>query len=96
LALCLLFAVGCREEKKVEKAEGGETVAVKLAAADAYDGESDHVVSKCLTCGLRMKGSDDYAVTVEEYTVNLCGPECEAKFKKDTTKAILALQIPEK
>ena len=94
----LVLAGGCREEKteekKVEASEGDNTVAVQLAAADAYDGTTDKIVSKCLTCGLKMEGSDEHAVTVEGYAVHLCGPECATKFKEDTTKAILALQVP--
>ncbi len=94
----LVMFAGCREEKTDEKkgepSGGGETVAVKLAAADAYDGTTDKTVSKCLTCGLKMDGSDKHAVTVEGYAVHLCGPDCETKFKEDTSKAILARQIP--
>jgi len=99
VGLVLLFS-GCRKEKAGEKktqlATGGETLAVKLAAADAYDGTTDKIVSKCFTCGLRMPGSDEHAVTVEGYSVHLCSADCETRFKKDTTKAILALNIPDK
>ena len=98
VALGLVLAVGCREEDAGEKKDAPsadvETVAVKLAAADAYDGTTDKIVSKCLTCGLKMEGSDEHAVTVEGYAVHLCGPERATKFKEDTTKAILALQVP--
>jgi len=89
---------GCREEKtdekKVEASGGDKTVAVQLAAADAYDGTTDKTVSKCLTCGLKKDGSSEHAVTVDGYAVHLCGPDCATKFKEDTTKAILALQVP--
>ncbi len=94
----LVMFSGCREEKTGDKKEavsgGGETVAVKLAAADAYDGTTDKTVSKCLTCGLKKEGSDEHAVTVEGYAVHLCSTDCATKFKEDTSKAILALQIP--
>lgn len=98
VAMGLILTAGCREEKtdteKVEASGGDKTVAVQLAAADAYDGTTDKTVSKCLTCGLKMDGSSEHAVTVEGYAVHLCGPECATKFKEDTTKAILALQVP--
>ena len=68
----------------------------KLAQADAADGQVDQVVSKCVTCGLAMKGKAAHAVTVEGYAVHLCSAGCQTMFAKDPVAALLALKTAEK
>lgn len=69
-----------------------EIVAI-LAKADAADGSEDKVVSKCAGCKLRMEGSADYALTVENYEMHFCGTDCKSHFEDDTEKAVMALQL---
>jgi hypothetical protein len=66
-----------------------------LAKADAVDGTTDKVVSKCVTCALGMDGSADHAVTVGNYKLHLCSDACKKKFDTDSEKALLALKVPE-
>lgn len=64
-----------------------------LVKADALDGTTDKVVSKCAGCGLTMDGDPAHASKVGEYTLHLCSAECKADFEKDATKAVLALKV---
>ncbi len=68
-----------------------EEVKSRLGYADAFDGATDHVVSKCLSCQLQMSGNADYAVHVEEYSVNLCSDACRKAFVEDPTTLALAI-----
>ena len=109
VALIVAATPGCRKEKpvqeepekeevKVEKGVDVETkaaVEAKLAEADRLDGKSDKVVSKCASCALGMDGKSEHALEVSGYTLHFCSAECKTRFEKDTTKAILALTIPE-
>ncbi|RME39988.1 MAG: hypothetical protein D6788_04345 [Planctomycetota bacterium] len=71
-----------------------ERVRAKLVEADAADGATDKVVSKCAGCSLRMDGSDEYALTAHGFTLHFCSEECRDRFHKDLTRAILDLKIP--
>lgn len=64
-----------------------------LVKADALDGTTDKIVSKCAGCGLSMDGDPAHALTVGEYTLHLCSAECKTDFEKDATKAVLALKV---
>jgi YHS domain-containing protein len=66
-----------------------------LAKADAFDGQTDKVVSKCASCALAMDGSPDYSVTAYGYTLHMCSAHCKETFEKDPAKAILAMTFPE-
>ena len=66
-----------------------------LAKADAADGATDKVVSKCVTCMLGMEGQPDHAATYGEYTLHFCSEACREHFIKDREKALLALEFPE-
>jgi len=66
----------------------------KLAEADAVDGETDRVLSRCLMCGLRMDGVAEHASTVGEYTVHHCGAGCKTAFDKDPGRWVALLEIP--
>ena len=110
LALAVVSATtpGCRKEEPTEKesaekpveAEKGvdaDTTAAleaKLVKADALDGVTDKVVSKCPSCALAMDGSSAHALETSGYTLHFCSAPCKTGFEKDTTKAILALNIP--
>lgn len=60
----------------------------QLAAADAADGTEDHVVSKCYSCQLAMKGKEEIATQVNDYTVHFCSENCRTMFEEDAAKFI--------
>jgi outer membrane biosynthesis protein TonB len=82
-----------KEEAKTEAETEAEVVA-KLAEADKVDGTVDKVVSKCAACALKMDGKAENALKVSGYTMHFCSAKCKEGFEKDTTKSILALEIP--
>ena len=67
----------------------------KLAMVDKFDGKTDKIVSKCASCALGMDGKSEHALGVSGYTFHFCSEYCKTRFEQNTTKAILALQIPE-
>ena len=107
VAFVLAGTPGCSKEKPAQKEsakEGAEVekdtdntaaVEAKLAEADEFDGKTDKVVSKCASCTLGMDGKSEHALEVSGYTLHFCSEDCKTGFEKDTTKAILALKIPE-
>ena len=72
-------------------APSAETIA-KLAKADAVDGKTDKVVSKCAGCALGMDGKAAHAANLGEYTVHFCD-HCADK-TKDVEKIGMALKLP--
>jgi YHS domain-containing protein len=89
-----------KESAKEEVKEGVDAVTkaaveAKLTEADEFDGKTDKVVSKCASCALGMDGKSEHALEVSGYTLHFCSEDCKTGFEKDTTKAILALKIPE-
>ena len=62
-----------------------------LAAADAADGKTDHVIEKCVSCKLQMAGKPEFATTVADYQVQLCSAGCKKAFEGDPGKMLLAL-----
>ncbi len=100
---------GCRKEKPVQKESPKEEVEVredidavtkaaveaKLTEADKFYGTNDKVVSKCPSCALEKDGKSEQAMEVAGYKLHFCSEDCKKGFEKDTTKAILALKIPE-
>ena len=107
VAVMLAATPGCREEKPAQKESAKKeveaekdvdtkaAVEAKLAEADEFDGKTDKVVSKCASCALGMDGKSEHALEVSGYTLHFCSEDCKTGFEKDTTKAILALKIPE-
>ncbi len=98
LAVVLLLAAtpGCRKETPAEKdVDTKAAVEAKLAEADEFDGKTDKVVSKCASCALGMDGKSEHALEVSGYKLHFCSENCKTGFEKGTTKAILALKIPE-
>jgi hypothetical protein len=67
----------------------------RLASADAADGKVDHVIAKCVLCGLHMAGKPEFAVPVGDYSAQLCSEACQKAFAKDPAKALLALKPAE-
>ncbi len=106
VALVLAATPGCRKEKPAQKESAKKEVEAEkavdtkaaveanLAEADALDGKTDKVVSKCASCALGMDGKSEHALEVSSYKLHFCSEDCKTGFKKDTTKAILALKIP--
>ncbi len=69
-------------------------VRVILARADAVDGTTDKVVSKCLMCSFAMDGKAEHASTVEGYTLHLCGTHCKEAFDKDPVARLQMTRLP--
>ena len=63
----------------------------RLAAADAADGKTDHVIEKCVSCRLQMAGKPEFTSTVADYRVQLCSAGCKKAFESDPGKLLLAL-----
>ena len=107
VAVMLAATPGCSKGKPAQEESAKEKVEVekdidktaaveaKLAKADAFDGKTDKVVSKCASCALGMDGKSEHALEVSSYKLHFCSEDCKTGFEKDTTKAILALKIPE-
>jgi len=110
LAALLVAVAGCSEKKAAETdvgspadaakpaksdAEIPSEVQAKLAKADLLDGEADKIVTRCASCALKMDGSSDHALKVLDYTLYFCTERCAKSFAEDTTKAVLAMKIPE-
>ena len=109
VAVILTATPGCRKEKPMQKESPKEEVEVredidavtkaaveaKLTEADKFDGTIDKVVSKCPSCALEKDGKSEQALEVAGYKLHFCSEDCKKGFEKDTTKAILALKIPE-
>jgi YHS domain-containing protein len=104
-ALCIsvftmaCFVSGCKKEEgaeaQVPKTEDRTQVVAKLAAADAHDGTTDKVISECLMCGLRMKGSPDHTSTHEGVTLQFCKEDCKKRFDEDPVTPLLAVNVDE-
>jgi hypothetical protein len=65
-----------------------------LAKADALDGQSDKIVSRCASCALGMDGSKEHSLHVGEYTMYFCRDDCEQAFSKDVATSVLGLKVP--
>jgi hypothetical protein len=63
-----------------------------LVQADLADESEDHVVEKCLGCGLAMDGSADHVVHAHGYEFHLCSDGCEQRVAEDVDEALLALR----
>lgn len=72
---------------------GGTALATQLAAADALDGEVDHVVSKCAGCALGMDGKSENSLQLAGYTLHLCSPSCKERFEPEAEKKLLAMKV---
>jgi hypothetical protein len=61
----------------------GESTLAGLAAADARDGTTDHVVAMCAGCRLMMDGKAEHSLEVGDYTLHLCSSGCRDHFVQD-------------
>lgn len=108
VALVATVFVGCEksEPAKPEAVTKDGGVSVKLdvpspavallAAADAVDGKTDKVVSKCPGCALSMDGKSEHKLEAHGYAMHFCAAGCKDTFAKDVEKNILALKVPAK
>ena len=69
-------------------------MAEMLAKADALDGQTDKVVTRCASCELGMDGTKEYALRVGEYTMYVCQEDCKQAFGKDVAKSVMDMQVP--
>ena len=95
-ALLIVILAGCgKDEAGKEPAAGtpglSEASLAALAKADAADGTTDKIVSKCPTCMLAMDGKAEFSATCGDYTVHLCSEHCKESFTKDPNKALAKL-----
>ncbi len=96
LGIAAAFVVGCDKKEEQTPTDPGSTEAVvaKLAKADAVDGKTDKVISKCAACALSMDGSAEHALTLHEYKMHFCSAGCKTKFEKEGDKAIMSMKMP--
>lgn len=65
-----------------------------LAKADALDGQTDKIVSRCASCALGMDGSEEHSLRVGEYTMYFCKEDCQQAFDQDVAESVLAMKVP--
>jgi hypothetical protein len=87
--------VGCSsqeaEEDSITLAAPTSAALTTLAMADAKDGTSDKVVTKCASCKLGMDGKKEHAVKFGEYELHFCTKACKESFTKDPEKLLAGL-----
>jgi YHS domain-containing protein len=71
-----------------------EAEAATLKRADAADGASDRVVSKCAVCGLAMDGTAEHASSFAGYDLHFCSSECKDAFDHDPRAVLRRLSVP--
>jgi YHS domain-containing protein len=62
-----------------------------LEKADAADGTTDKVVTKCVTCRLHMEGRSENVTSYGGYELRFCTADCKAFFEKDPETVLLNL-----
>ena len=96
-ALVLALVPACTKQPVPAGAGAAPTVSQaaldRLAAADAVDGKTDKVVSKCAGCSLHMDGKAELALKVQDYTMDFCSQKCLDRFTAAPEKEILALKV---
>jgi hypothetical protein len=65
-----------------------------LAKADALDGTTDQIVSKCPGCAFAMDGKPENQIEVDGYTMQFCLEECKVAFEENLEAALAALEVP--
>ena len=98
MAGVIAFAA-CQKAEVGQPASAREVAAqvsddARLAAADAADGATDHVVSKCATCRLGMDGVAQYSARYAGYELRFCSAECKQTFEQDPVAVIRKLPPP--
>lgn len=64
-----------------------------LAKADALDGQTDKIVTRCASCALGMDSSNEHRLQVGEYTMYFCTDDCKKAFREDIAKSVLGLKL---
>lgn len=104
LAAAALSLVACGSGEKAADEQAAPTstsppandeLKLKLAAADALDGQTDQVVMKCSGCRLGMDGKAEHPIQVEGYTLHMCSDACKSHFEKDLQGNLAKLEIPQ-
>jgi YHS domain-containing protein len=109
VAVLILLGPGCKKDDAKKTVESSDVavkteaaalttevraeVERKLFKADALDGTTDKVVSKCVICALRMDGSDEHTAELAGYTLHFCSESCKTYFEADPVAKVLAVQI---
>jgi hypothetical protein len=91
---------GCTSEAKTtpntsntKTAPDPKAVEARLAVADAKDGKTDKVVTKCAGCNLSMDGKAEHKLDVHGYALHFCAASCKDKFAKDSDASVMAMKI---
>lgn len=95
VALCRCAQTAPKPAAPALRAEVGAAAQAVLAQADRFDGQADHVVSRCAGCALHMDGRAEHALEVNDYSLHFCSNSCKADFSKDLERSIVALEVPE-
>ncbi len=93
LGLLSILAAGCGEQTSATEAGQGRRLS-QLAAADAFDGNIDQVVSRCASCSLNMAGQASHALTLDGYLMRFCTGGCKDLFAGDPDKILGRLETP--
>lgn len=97
-ALTAAIFAGCDSKKNEPAPPPGPAaeadVVAKLAKADALDGKTDKVVTKCGNCALGMDGKAEFTLKTHGYDMYFCSAGCKEAFEKETDKKIMAMTIP--
>ena len=84
---------GCTSKATTKTAVDAKAVEARLAAADAKDGKTDKVVTKCAGCNLHMDGKAENKLDVHGYALHFCAADCKDRFAKDADAAVMAMKI---
>ena len=105
-AFAILTLAGCQPTEVSTSGAGTTPVSHKievatdlnprLAAADASDGTEDRIISKCYSCQLAMKGKEEIATQVNDFTVYFCSENCRTMFEGEAAKVIEEVEATSK
>ena len=62
-----------------------------LVRADAADGSTDQVITRCAGCALHMDGSADHNLEVGGFDLHLCSAACKKRFASDLSVSLASL-----
>ena len=94
LASCGSDEAPAQESTASQPSLDDPAVAAALVKADAFDGTEDKVVSRCVTCSLRMDGLEAHPSEIGDYTFHLCSADCLERFEGGKEAALMGVRYP--
>jgi len=95
IAIAWTAIPGCKKDAPAAMDEDTQArVRPMLANADAVDGKTDKVVSKCAACALGMDGKSKHAIKTAGYTMHFCSDMCREHFADGLSDNIMAMNVP--